>query len=364
MKILYITPDITNSGGIARVISLKTNYMISKLEYEVHILTINNNDSDFFFPFNPKIQWFKIKQAKNALLFFLNYIRLIRKTISNEKPDAIIICDAIFWVLIPWFIKTKAPIIFETHVSIYLKKVIKKGFLSSIRFSLVHFLKTITAKKFDKFVVLTAEACKQWNSNNCVIIPNPVSFNSVSHAKLQNKKAIAICRHSYEKGLDRLLMIWKKVSEKHPNWTLDIIGEWNSDLKYQKLAGNLQISEYVNFIPPIIDIQKNYYESSIFLMASRSEAFPLVLLEAMHMGLPCIAYDCPVGPKAIIQNNKNGFLIEDGNKDSFVEKLSLLIKDENLRIQMGKKAIESVEKYDLDTIMNQWKNLLESIVKT
>ncbi len=363
MKVLYITPDITNSGGIARVISLKTNYLVSKLNYDVTVLTINKNESETFFEFNSKIRWYKIKQTKNRLLFFWNYIRLIRKTISAEKPDVIIVCDAIFWVFIPWLTKTNAPIILETHVSIYLKKIINKGILGNLRFRIVHFFKKITSKKFDKFVVLTPEACKQWNINHCIIIPNPVSFISISHPKLQNKKALAVCRHSYEKGLDQLLLIWKKVSEKYPDWTLEIVGEWNLDLKYQKLAKNLEISKHVNFVPPIIDIQDNYYNSSIFLMTSRSEAFPLVLLEAMHIGLPCIAYDCPVGPKAIIKNNENGFLIEDGNEKSFVDKLSFLIEDESLRTMMSEKAIKSVEKYDLDIIMNQWKLFLESIVK-
>lgn len=363
MKILYITPNITNSGGIARVISLKTNYMISKLDYKIHVLTIYNNDLAFFFQFNPQIKWSKIKQTKSRLLFFWNYIRLIRKTISNEKPDVIVICDAIYWIFIPWLIKTKAPIIFETHVSIYLKKIINKGFLSRMRFGIVHFLKTNTSKKFNKFIVLTPEAYKQWNINNCIIIPNPVSFTSGNHAKLQNKKAIAVCRHSYEKGLDRLLLIWKKASEKYPDWTLEILGEWNSDLKYQKLASDLKISESVNFIPPIIDIQKSYYESSIFLMASRSEAFPLVLLEAMHTGLPCIAYDCTTGPRAIIKNNENGFLIEDGNIELFTNKLELLMGDEKLRIELGKKAIRSIEHYDIESIMTIWNDLFKDLIR-
>lgn len=97
-------------------------------------------------------------------------------------------------------------------------------------------------------------------------------------------------------------------------------------------------------------------------MTSRSEGFPMVLLEAMACGLPCVAYDCPSGPRAIIEDGKNGFLVENGNIDSFVEKLEQLIEDENLRIQMGKNANESVRKYDVETIMQQWKSLFESLL--
>ena len=97
-------------------------------------------------------------------------------------------------------------------------------------------------------------------------------------------------------------------------------------------------------------------------MTSRSEGFPMVLLEAMASGLPCVAYDCPTGPRVVIEKGENGFLIEDGNVDSFVQKLELLIEDENLRIKMGINAQESVKKYDLESIMQQWKSLFESLV--
>ena len=97
-------------------------------------------------------------------------------------------------------------------------------------------------------------------------------------------------------------------------------------------------------------------------MTSRTEGFGMVLVEAMALGLPCIAYDCPCGPREIIQNNENGLLVENGNIDLFVQKMELLIEDENLRLQMGKNAQESIGKYDIDSIMQQWKSLFESLV--
>lgn len=363
MKILYITPDITNSGGIARVISIKTDYLIDKLHFEVFVLTVNNSSEDFFYEFNSKIKWSKINQAKNKALFLWRYLRLIRKTISQTNPDVIVICDAISWVFIPWIITTKIPIIFETHVSVYLKKILNKGLLSTVKFRIISFLKKRTSKKFDKFIVLTEEAGKEWSNIIYKVIPNPNSFPFSNLATLENKKAIAVCRHSYEKGLDRLLLIWKKVTENHPDWCLDIYGEWDSDLKYQKMAENLEISKKVNFIEPFADIQKAYQDSSIFLMTSRSESFPMVLLEAITSGLPCIAYDCPNGPKSIIKNNENGFLIENGNRNLFVEKLELLMNDKNLRIELGKKAVKSAEQYKIETIMTVWHVLFQDLKK-
>lgn len=361
MKILYITPDITNSGGIARVISLKTNYLIDKLNYEICILTVNNNSSDSFYEFNPKIKWFKITQSKNKLLFVWRYRSLIKKSVSQTNPDVVVFCDSTLSVFIPWMVKIKKPIVFETHISAYLKKIINKGFLNAIRFVIVRFFKKITFKKMDKFIVLTQEAANEWDINNCKIIPNPRSFSLLRKSNLENKKVIAICRHSYEKGLDRLLLIWEKIVEKHPDWSLDIYGEWNTDRTYQKMAVNLEISNSVNFIAPVVNIQESYQNASIFLMTSRSESFPMALIEAISSGLPCVVYDCPNGPNAIIKNNENGFLIEDGNENLFLEKLGLLIDNKNLRVEIGDKAFKSAEQYDIEIIMKIWDDVFKDL---
>jgi glycosyltransferase involved in cell wall biosynthesis len=89
----------------------------------------------------------------------------------------------------------------------------------------------------------------------------------------------------------------------------------------------------------------------------------MVLLEAMAVGLPAIAYDCPCGPRAIITEGENGFLIPDGNENIFVTKLSLLLQNEALRVQMGNNASKITAKYYLETVMLQWQNLFETVAK-
>jgi glycosyltransferase involved in cell wall biosynthesis len=362
MKILYIVPNITDSGGIARVISLKANYFVTNMDCEVSFLSVNNGDSNCFYDFNTNIKWFNIQYSRSILSLLCKYIRLINKTISTEKPDLIIICDAVLWVFIPWLIGTKTPIIFETHFSVFFKKNKTKSLSSEIKSKATRFFKEKTAKKFSCFVFETFEGSKEWNLKNGKVIPNPLSFKLNNSASLVNRRAMAVCMNPYVKGLDRLLMIWAKVVENHSDWVLDIYGQWDADLKYSKMVKGLDISNNVNFCMPTAAIQDKYNQSSVFLMTSRSEAFGMVLIEAMASGLPCVAYDCPIGPRAIINDGVNGFLIEDGNVDSYVQKTKLLIKDENLRMKMGKNAQESVKKYDLDSIMQQWISLFESLV--
>ena len=363
MKILYITPDITDSGGISRVVSLKANYLVSCMDYEISMLSVNDCSSKRFYDFNPKIKWYNIEETENKSLFLRKYIRFIKNTISQEKPDIIVVCDAVLWLFIPWFVKTKIPMVFETHFSIHYKKSKNESIYSKLRYSLVRFFKQKSIDKFTCFVTITNEENKERKSKNGIVIPNPLPFNAKSKAALINKKAMAVCMNPYVKGLDRLLVIWSKITENHPDWTLDIYGNWVENCEYIEIADNLKVSKNINFLPPTTDIQNSYNQSSIFLMTSRTEAFGMVLIEAMASGVPCIAYDCPSGPRAIIKNGENGFLIEEEIQDSYIQKLELLIEDENLRIQMGAKAQQIVKKYQIEEVMKKWENLFLSLIK-
>ena len=180
-------------------------------------------------------------------------------------------------------------------------------------------------------------------------------------AELKANKVIAVGRHVYEKGFDRLLKIWQKVVINHPDWHLDIYGKSNDNMDLQKLATTLIINN-VTFFDPVKDINLKYQEASIYLLTSRFEGFGMVLIEAMESGLPCIAYDCPCGPRAIITNNEDGFLIENGNECDYINAVESLICDKEKRFEMGKKAKISSLKYNIDTIMPLWNTLFKDII--
>lgn len=365
MKLLYIVPKINNEGGVARVLSVKINYLVEKKNYEVHILTQNDGNSPLFYEFNDKIKLHDISLKGNKISFFFQYKKALQKTIKAVNPDVIIICDNGFKAfLVPFILRTKIPVIFESHGSKYVRETKpKNNFISKSIFNFQLKFKEFAAKKFTKFVALSDENLKEWRVNNGIVISNPLWFSTEKTAELENKKALVLARHSYEKGIDRLLLIWQKVIQKYPDWILEIYGNSNENKEYKKLAISLEIDKNVCFLEPVKNISKKYLEASFYLMTSRSEGFPMVLIEAMAFGLPCVAYDCPTGPKAIIDNENNGFLVENDNEDAFVGAVSSLIENKNLRLEMGEKAQKSVKKFNLEIIMKQWVNLFDSLVK-
>lgn len=361
MKILYITPKITGEGGLVRVISLKANYLSNILGHEIHILTQNEN-SPLFYEFDQNICLHNMSlMGKNFKLLF-NYRTGIKKKIGVINPDLIIVCDGLKGFFIPWILAIKIPILFEVHGSIFNREnEVKSNFISKNKQNIEIVFKKIAARKFNKIILLSEGSDKEWNLKNSVIIPNPIWFKTVRTSNLDQKRAITVARHSYEKGIDRLLLIWQKVVLIHPEWILDIYGESDVNLSFKKMSKELNIESNVNFQEPVANIIEKYQNASLCLMTSRFEGFGMVLLEAMTCGLPTIAFDCPCGPRSLIFNNENGLLIENHNIVAFYESVIQLINDDDKRKQLGKNAVLSVQKYNLEEIMVQWNKLFFEI---
>ena len=363
MKLLYLTPKINSEGGLERVLCLKANYLVNNYNYDISIVTQNCGNSNPFYPLDSKIKLFDIDLSESRIQFLLKYIKEIKNIIESENPDLIIIVDSIYKAYLISFIAKNNRIIYECHNSIYVKLSPKKfPFIFNWIPKLDLFFNRFGASKFDEFIVLTQDSIEEWKVKKGIVIPNPLWFSTDVKSDLSQKNVIAVGRHTYEKGFDRLLEIWKKVIVKHPDWNLTIYGKSNPDFDLVALAKKLNIEKNIIFYDPVKNIEDKYLEASIYLMTSRFEGFGMVLIEAMASGLPCIAYDCPCGPRSIIENYQNGFLIEDGNEYQFIEKLNDFIENVNLRIEMGNNAKVSVSKYQIEAIMDQWNLVLKGEV--
>ena len=158
-----------------------------------------------------------------------------------------------------------------------------------------------------------------------------------------------------------MLKIWKKVEPQFPDWDLHIFGKIDQDQNYINQAKSLHLKQ-MHFHQPVQNIQKEYLESSIMLLPSRSEGFGMVLIEAMACGVPSIAFDCPSGPRDIISNGEDGFLIENQNSEAFQHALEKLIEDESLRKEMGRNAQQNVKRYAPEIIIEQWDKLFKNLL--
>lgn len=353
--ILYITNGISGSGGLERVVCLKASYFADVYKNDVHIITLNKDTTKLFYNLSPKISIHNLNVNGNIFKFYLNYYYQIKKTISFISPDVIFVADdGLKGILFRIIFNLKCKVIYERHTT----KAIQGNGLKS---KFINFLMNFGAKKFDKFVVLTNSNKNDWpNIKNLVVIPNPLPFSPQWTDDIQiRKKIISVGSISHIKGHDILIKAWHKIHTQFPNYSLHIYGEKkdNYDYIYRYIETN-KLYDCVFVHNPTSDIQQKYMESAICILPSRVEGFGMVIIEAMACGAPCIVTNCE-GPKDIISDNVNGFVVNKDDYNSIANKIVELLTNLNKLENMSKEAYNSSLEYKLSSIMKQWNDLID-----
>lgn len=362
-KLLYITPRIDGSGGLQRVLSVKMNYLIEQYRYQISVLVSNPKSLHLFYDFS-KIDYVYTTIQGVGPFYLWNYIGEVKKAIRMQNPDIVVIVDNGYkGFLLPYFLrKMGVSLVFEQHgFRFYEQLEYRLSFLTSLKISILNRIFNYTLSFADRLVVLTDTGKREWRHPQVVTIPNPLWMRQNPELISRQKIVLAVGRHEYVKGYDLLIPLWKRVVHNHPDWVLHIYGEENPDLRLEDLVTLLGLTGQVVLKKPTLDIELAYAEASVFVMTSRHEGFGMALLEAMASGLPCVAYDCPTGPSALIEDHTSGFLIPMYEEGAFVEAMQTLLKNDSLRLQMGAEGKRIASGYALDRVMSEWHQLFSSL---
>lgn len=214
----------------------------------------------------------------------------------------------------------------------------------------------------DRLLLLTREDADAWardGLNHTGVLPNPLPIQPVTGSDRASKVVVSLGRFSYEKGYDMLLESWAQVRVDHPDWTLRLYGGGVEDAALRAQAVRLGLDTCVEFPGPTADVEKSLRDGAVFALSSRAEGFPMSLLEAMAMGIPCVAFDCAPGVREIVTDRVNGLLIQPGNTDRFTDGLRELMDDAELRDRLGEQAVLDVQKYAPDAILDRWEDLFD-----
>lgn len=222
------------------------------------------------------------------------------------------------------------------------------------------------AAKYDCFVILTETEKTEWQGIPRIeVIPNanPLTSNKQTDV-VSSRKIMAAGRMEYVKNFIELIDIWSKVAPSHPDWHLSIYGDgWLFPFIQQR------ITKYGLEAQTILEGSSNdmasvYAQSSICVVTSHFEGLSMILVEAQTMGLPVISYACPSGPKDIIQDGVNGFLVAPYNQEAFAERLDKLINDADLRVRMGEEGRRLSQRYTPEVIMAKWEKLFAQLTSS
>lgn len=226
--------------------------------------------------------------------------------------------------------------------------------------------------RFNKVVVLT-QYDKDFTKdylNNTVVIPNPLTFNPISQLELDNlfskRKNILACGrvNAYHvKGFDNLIIAFSKIANNYPEWDLDIAGAGTDEAirKLRIIAKDFHVENRIHFLGFCHNIGNVMKDHALFVLSSRTEGFGMVLTEAMAMGCPCVSYAL-TGPNEIITDGEDGVLVENQNIEKMSEALSNLISDENYRKRISLNALNSVRRFSVKKVTDEWEKLFNNLV--
>lgn len=365
MKIVYCILGTFNSGGMERVLANKANYL-AKHGHEVTIITTDQRGRSSYFEMDNRISKYdlginytgSVKSLIGKIMMYplkqWKHCKQLSALLKSLKADVVISMfdhDSSFL----YKLKDGSKKVLEIHFSRYKRLQYGRTGIWKVIDDYRNKTDLATAEKYDGFVVLTKEDKGYWgNLPNINVIPNSNSFLPGSHAALHAKKVIAVGRYDYQKGFDELIQAWKQVYEVHPDWSLSIFGQGPLANMLQDLIDKLGLQSVVHLCAPVKNIEKEYVASSILAMTSRYEGLPMALLEGQVCGLPMVCYTCKCGPKDIIKDGENGFLVDEGDRSVLADKLIFLMDNEMLRKQMGWNSRLMALNYTEDLIMQQW----------
>lgn len=354
-KVLFYIYSL-NKGGAERVL-LTLAEKLSK-QYEVVILTDAFAEREY--PLPNGIRRIDLQVYMNQIVGIKNRsirrILSIRKCCKEELPDRIIafmISSAIRAVLANIFTSNKVIAAIRSNPFDGYGTWQRRLILQSILL-------------FSDRIVCQTEYQKEYFSKvlqkKCIVIPNPLftEFYQLPYEGEREKNIVTAGRLYDYKNHMLLMHAFAEIAAEFPEYTVTIWGEGPYREKLEEEIERLKMKDRI-FLPGDSDnVAKDIYKASLFVLPSDTEGMPNALMEAMSLGLPVIATDCPCGgPKSLIQHGRNGMLCEVGNVKDMAEKMRNVLNDKSLQEKMGKNALLIQKQCHVDKISENWSRLID-----
>jgi glycosyltransferase involved in cell wall biosynthesis len=348
MLVMVYFNSMSAAGGIERVIASHIGFMC-----EMHqIVLVTKDFCPSFYPLSIEVQRESLhvdftmnmesrwRRVAKIAFSSLRTITALRQLFKNSVPGVVYVASPLNLLEVFLAGMDMRRIVVTEHSSFSAYNWVYKKIISKLYPSVG--LLTVPTK-------MDSEGYMRRGIRNAYV-PNPISFYPNEISDLSSRWALCVGRFTDDKRHDLLLDIWYLSGIQRLGWKLRIIGkgECEPDLRKKILA--LGLNESVFIEGPTSSIQEKYFASSIFLLTSRAEGFGLVLAEAMAFGVPCICFDCPSGPRDIVDEGLTGRLLKEGDIDGYVEALRELAMNPTRRLEFGERARASVKKFQAKAV--------------
>ena len=377
MNITIVTLSLTTGGAERVICNLCNEELASKhkvtvislmaaapeyeLDHRVRLIHVDKNESQY--RQNPILRMRRRKWELLRILDALGAVDHKKKNASREEGQDVILS----FLPEPNFLvcelhgKLRCPVI----ISVRNDPVREYG--STLR----KLLMKRDYPKADGYVFQTEQAREYFSFNRhiidaSVVIPNPLGrefcIDASSDSVIKKRRILYAGRLERAKNPEMIIRAFSEIHKSHPDHELYLYGEGSMRGRLEMLIQDLQLEKSV-FLPGLAEnMKKVYQEAEFFVLASDYEGMPNSLMEAMAMGLPCIATNCPCGgPEYLIEDGVNGILIPVGNQEALQKAMHKLLQDCTYPVRLGLKAKQIREKLIPEKVYKMWSDYIDAV---
>jgi GalNAc-alpha-(1->4)-GalNAc-alpha-(1->3)-diNAcBac-PP-undecaprenol alpha-1,4-N-acetyl-D-galactosaminyltransferase len=366
MNILLVIPSL-DAGGAERMMSELANYWNSS-GHQVSIVHMKPENYVPFYPVNPAVRMVPMAKGHLAhpessigkLLIYLKATFHVRRTICSVQPDIVIsflkttnmvTLLAMRGVTIPIVISERSDPIRDRNS--YLFDQMRRQLYRRAR-------KIVMQTEFAAAFFRPAFNDKIRALPNWVHRPNTVK--PIADVQKPTRCILSVGRLIPSKGFDLLIQAFAQIAPLFPNLKLTIYGEGDERTRLENLAQTLCVSDRVSLPGRTKHIETVLLQFDLFVFPSRYEGFPNALCEALSVGLPVIASNCP-GNVDVVTDRVNGWLFPVGDADRCAQLMKELIEDSGQRVFLSQNARKISDTLSADRILEQWDSMVEMVIQ-
>ncbi len=359
--ICFFSGDITRSGGTERVSTMIANGLAAQKKYRILFLSLTEQGDSLFFPLDDGIEHYALgKKWITPGPGYLKVIPKLRRFLREQKVDVIIDIDIVLDILSLLAVKNglRTRVISWEHFNFQYE--------SSILYR--RLIRNYSAKRTDYIVTLTKRDEENYRSNlkrreRIRTIYNPVARVSPGKEYEREKWIVTAGNLTNVKGTDFLAEIAPAVLKKHTDWKWFVLGDGELRGLLEDAQEREGLKERLILTGRVQNVSEYMKKAQIFVLTSRSEGLPMVLLEAKAWHLPSVCFDTLSESADIIQDKRNGFLIAPFNCKEMAERIGQLIEDAPLRKAFRENTESGMEKFQMEPILRQWNEVIAQVIK-
>ena len=345
MKIMFIC-DTMGTGGAERVIATLSNGFVERGN-NVSILMLSKEAKGSFYNLNDRVNLLNLNFQSGG---FFKKAHAIKNFVVSEGPDMVIsflsyVCIYTWWALR----RTKIPYIVSERNDPHQRGRLKQYLLNK------------SFKKAAGCVFQTEDACKWYIKvarNKSIIIYNPVKLDFLPGTCNERKhQVLYVGRFSEQKNIFTLVDAFKLFSSENPSFKLKMFGNGSLEDKLKQKVIDENLSDKVSVLPNSKTWQQDEFDSSLFLLTSNFEGMPNVLAEALCLGIPSVAVDCPIGgPKELKKLFPKLLSLSDSNPINICNKMKEMLLTKNDKCLIPNEL-------EVNTIVDKWITFINDLLK-